>query len=268
MMSSDNSAGPAPLPSLPIINLEPPPRSDRQKYGSFFLAAVGGLVLVVSLVGWFGYRAWSLRDVWARVYVLHDRSRPDDDRIRAAFALARDPRFEQRQRWETSLRLGLPDLARCLLAEGVGPELVADDPQAFVSAVARSPEWPGWLRLALTRPLALASTEGHTLSRERLRDLCWLEDPVIRLWALYTLAVQPRPDPQTAVEIEKVAHDESAPEHELAGMLLEATRGRESERPTILARAAEWNRLHHPDTRRVWTGWRIVDGRLERTSAG
>jgi hypothetical protein len=268
MMSSDNASGKPSLPSLPIVSPDPPKRSEHQKYGSLYVAGLAGLVIVTLLVGWFGYRAWSLRDVWAKVYILHDTARTEDERIQAAFELARDPRFEQRQRWETSLRLGLPDLARYLLAEGVGSELVAEDPQAFVSAVARSQDWPDWLRLALTRPLAVASTEGHTISRERLGELCRLGDPVIRLWALFALAVQPRPDPQTMVEIEQVSHDAAAPEHELAGMLLEAIRGRQGDRLTILARAADWNREHHPETLRLWRGWRLVEGRLEHTSDG
>ena len=112
---------------------------------------------------------------------------------------------EQRQLWDLSLRRGLPELARAILAEGIGDDLVAEDPQGYVTAVARSPDWPDWLRLALARPMAYAATRGHAISRERLGELCRLNDPVLRLWALYTLAVQPRPDPQTVVEIERVA---------------------------------------------------------------
>lgn len=263
MMTRADGSGPSPFPSLPIVTPDPPARTDREKYGWLLRAAVIGLVVVVALVAWTGYRVWAMRDVWAQVYVLHDRDRSDDDRIRAAFALARDPRVEPRQRWEMALRLGLPELARCLLADGVGVELVAEDPQAYASAVARSPDWPGWLRLALTQPLALAASQGHTLSRERLGDLCRLGDPIVRLWALYTLAVQPRPDPETMREIERVSR-EATPEHELAAILLEAIPDSQPRRQEVLGRAVEWGRRNHPDTKRVWSGWRIEGDRLIR----
>ncbi|MFO0890394.1 MAG: hypothetical protein U0790_14780 [Isosphaeraceae bacterium] len=256
-----------PFPSLPILSPDSPRRSESEKYGLLFQAGIAGLVVVVLLVGWFAYRAWAMRDVWANVYLLHDRTRGEDERIRAAYALSRDPRVEQRQRWEMSLRLGLPELARCVLAEGVGPDLVARDPQAYVSAVARSADWPGWLRLALARPLAYASGEGHAISRERLAELCRLGDPILRLWALYALALQPRPDPQTVVEIERVA-GEPAPEHELAAILLATIRGPESGRTTGLAEATRWDREHHPETRKVWQGWRLSGGQLLRAGGG
>ena len=195
---------PSKLPSLPIINPDLPARSTREKYGSLFTLGIAGLVVLVVLVGWFGYRAWAMRDVWAGIYVLHDRKEPEEKRLQAAYRLSRDARMEQSQLWELSLRRGLPDLARLVLAEGIGDDLVAEDPQGYVSAVARSPDWPGWLRLALARPMAYAATRGHAISRERLGELCRLDDPVLRLWALYTLAVQSRPDPQTVVEIEQV----------------------------------------------------------------
>ncbi len=163
--------------------------------------------------------------------------------------------------WDLSLRRGLPELARDILAEGIGAELVAEDPQGYVSAVARSPDWPAWLRLALARPLAYAATRGHAISRERLGELCRLADPVLRLWALYALAVQTRPDPQTVVEIEHVARS-SAPEHELADSFLAAVRTDEAHRLEILDRATLWNREHHSATPRLWQGWAISEGTL------
>ena len=84
---------------------------------------------------------------------------------------------------------------------------MAEDPQGYVSAVALSPDWPAWLRLVLTRPMAYAATAGHTISRETLAELCRKDDPIIRLWALYALAVQLKPDPQTVVMIEKASKD-------------------------------------------------------------
>ena len=37
---------------------------------------------------------------------------PTDRRIQAAFSLGHDPRVEQRQLWDLSLRRGIPELAR------------------------------------------------------------------------------------------------------------------------------------------------------------
>ncbi len=259
-----NSSEPrrSPFPSLPIINNpQAPPRSQREKYGTLFYLGILGLTVLVAVVGWFGYSVWSLRDVWAKIYILSDVREPAVRRIQAAFSLGHDPRVEQRQLWDLSLRRELPDLARAILAEGIGSELVAENPQGYVTAVARSPDWPGWLRLSLTRPMAYAATRGHAISRERLGELCRLGDPIVRIWALYALAVQTRPDPQTAVEIERVA-ESSAPEHELAGLFLAAIRTDEAHRLEILDRATLWNRSHHPATARLWQDWAVRDGTL------
>ena len=72
----------------------PPTRSaaaDREKYGALFYLGVGGLVVIVALVGWFAWQAWSLRDVWTNVYILHDARRSEPDRVQAAYALAQRP---------------------------------------------------------------------------------------------------------------------------------------------------------------------------------
>ncbi len=260
-MNSSESNQPS-FPSLPILNNPPaPPRSQREKYGTLFYLGILGLMVLVSLVGWFGYRVWSLRDVWARIYVLSDDRQPEARRIQAAYNLGHDRRVEQRQLWDLSLRRGIPDLARFLLAEGIGGELVAEDPQGYVTAVARSSGWPNWLRLALARPLAYAATRGHAISRERLAELCRLDDPVLRLWALYALAVLPRPDPQTTAELEKVAQSAES-NHELAELLLAAIPRNEAERLEVLQRATLWNREHHPPTARLWQGWTERDGAL------
>lgn len=264
-MNSDNT-GPSGFPSLPIINAPTPRRTEREKYGSWFYLGIAGLLVVAALVGWFGHGVWTMRDVWARVYVLHDAKAPEEARLRAAFALSHDPRVEQRQLWEMSLRRGLPELARYILAEGVTAELVAEDPKGYVSAVALSPDWPKWLRLVLTRPMAYAATAGHTISRETLAELCRqrpTDDPATRLWALYTLAVQHNADPQTVVMLEK-ASGEGGPLKELADLFLSALHADEADRPRILDRATEWNRLRHPDVSRLWRGWAVRDGSLVR----
>jgi hypothetical protein len=263
-MINSSGAEPSRFPSLPIISPDVPRRTQREKYGSMLYLGLAGLAVILALVGWFGYRFWTMRDVWAHVYVLHDAKASEEARLRAAFALSRDSRVEQRQLWEMSLRRNLPDLARYIMAEGIGTELVAEDPQGYVSAVALSPDWPSWLRLVLTRPMAYAATAGHTISRETLSELCRQDDKITRLWALYALAVQSNPDPQTVVMLEK-ASAEGGPLKDLADLFLSALRAHESQRPAILDRATAWNRVHHPEAVRVWQGWAIRDGNLVRS---
>src|SRR5262249_43027053 len=67
-------------PALPIVTPaererdQARRRSGREKYGGLFYLGLAGLLVVVSLVGWFASNAWSLRAVWFNVYVLHDQS--------------------------------------------------------------------------------------------------------------------------------------------------------------------------------------------------
>ena len=186
------------FPSLPIVTPDPLPRSPSQKYGSFLYLGVLGLVVVVSLVGWFALNVWSLRGVWTNIYVLHDGHRAEADRIRAAYALSRDPRTGQRSFWEMSLRKPLPGLARYLLAEALTARIVADDPRAYGAAVAKSAGWPDWLRLLLTRPLAYAAARGDDVPHEALGELSRNSDPAVALWADYALAASRQGDPEAA----------------------------------------------------------------------
>jgi hypothetical protein len=266
MMMNSTNPNPSSLPSLPIVTPDLPRRSQSDKYGSLFYLGISGLIVVITFVGWFGYRTWMLRDVWANVYVLHDAREPEASRIQAAFHLSRDPRVEQGQLWEMSLRRGLPELARYILAEGIGSKLVAEDPTGYTTAVVMSPDWPAWLRLVLLRPLAYAATAGHTISREKLGELCRRDDPIVRLWALYALAVQNQSDPQTVVEIEHVAQADG-PNRELAQTLLSAIHSEEAQRFALLDQATAWNRTHHPDASRLWDGWIIRDQRPAKAEA-
>jgi hypothetical protein len=266
LMMNNSGTEPSRFPSLPIVSPDVPRRTQREKYGATLYLGLAGLLIILALVGWFGYRFWTMRDVWARVYVLHDAKASEEARLQAAFALSRDPRVEPRQLWEMSLRRNLPDLARYILADGIGTALVAEDAQGYVSAVALSPDWPSWLRLVLARPMAYAATAGHTISRETLSELCRQDDKITRLWALYALAVQSNPDPQTVVMLEK-ASSEGGPLKELADLFLSALRADESRRPEILDRATAWNRAHHPEAARVWQGWAVQGGKLVRVPA-
>jgi len=261
---STNGA-PRPLPSLPIVTIDPPPRSQGEKYGAILYLGLGGLAVVLALVGWFGYRVWTMRDVWRNVYVLNDREQPEEARIQAAIELRRDPRFEPWQLWELSLHRELPELARYLLAEGVGPDLVAADPLGYASAVARSEDWPDWLRIVLARPLAYASAEGHALSRERLAELCRLGDPQLRLWALFALASQARPDAGPRSEIDQIAA-EPGPERDLAQLFAKALQADGPGRIAALDEATAWTRAHHAAVNRLWDGWALQGDRIERAT--
>ena len=85
---------------------------------------------------------------------------------------------------------------------------------------------------------------GAAVPYELLGELCRQDDPVIRLWARYAIAVESRPDPQTVVEIEKVAQAEG-PNRELAQLLLSAVSADEARRLAILDQATLWLRNHH-----------------------
>ena len=175
------------FPKLPILSPAEIRRlrvsaSARSTAGSS-IVGIAGLVLLCLMVGWFAYGFWSLRDVWADVYVLHDPKRSEADRVQAAFRLSRDPRVNDGQRMEICLRRDLPDLARYLLAEAVSTDAVASDPRSFSLAVARSPDWPDWLRLLLARRLAYGAARGYAIPREALDELAGHSDPMIGLWA-------------------------------------------------------------------------------------
>ena len=135
-------------------------RSQREKYGGLFYLGIGGVLLLIVLVGWFGHGLWSNRDIWADVYTLNEAKRPESERLDAALRLARNPRLDDGPRMEMALQKGLPELARYLLAESVSTEPVAHDPRAYALSVSRSQGWPDWLRLLLARAAGLRRGPG------------------------------------------------------------------------------------------------------------
>jgi len=252
------------FPSLPIVTPDPPERRpERAKYGGLFYFGIAGLVAVISLVVWFGYGVWSLRDVWARIYVLHDAGRSETERVRAAFALSRDPRVSEDQRWEMSLRRPLPTTARYILAESLKSELAARDPSAYANAVGKSPDWPDWLRLVLARPLAYAAIQGTTFPREPVQALAAHADPAIGLWATFVLASS-RPADGTAVQKLKQSCETAGPNQELACLLWQAHKltGRPAEQAKALDQATVWLRSYHPAVEPLWKDWRVERGQL------
>jgi hypothetical protein len=253
------------FPVLPIVTPDgaAPRRSGRDKYGGLFYLGAIGLVVVCGLVGWFAWSAWSLRNVWGNIYVLHDQTRPATERVQAAYALSRDPRLNARQRWDICLRRPLPPLARYLLAESLDAEAATADPRGYALTVARSPDWPVWLRLLLTRPLSYAAARGDAVAVEPVRELRdRAEDPATRLWADFALAATSPADPGAAADLGRVAMSDE-PDRPLAGMLLEALHARGDERRNRLDAATVWLRTHHPAAVEVWAGWRVEGRRLE-----
>ena len=165
-----------------------------------------------------------------------------------------------------ALQKGLPELARYLLAESISTEPVARDPRAFALTVSRSPGWPDWLRLLLARRLAYGAGRGYAIPREALDELKRHSDPMIGLWATYSLAVLPRtgPDPALTAELEQTARAEG-PTGELAGRLLDALRtGEEREREHRLDEATEWLRRHHHEAAEIWRGREVRDRSVVR----
>jgi hypothetical protein len=250
------------FPTLPIVTPDPPRLSTREKYGGLFALGVIGLPVVMCLVAWFAWGAWSLRDVWANIYVLHDRDRPDAERIRAAYALSRDPRVNQRQCWDICLRKPLPDLARYVLAEALTGEAASADPRNYALTVARSPGWPPWLRLLLTRPLAYAAAQGVPIPDGPLRELReWSVDPAIGLWADFALAASRSRDLEAEAALREASRRDG-PDRALAESLLDALRVEGEARLRRLDEATRLLRTDHPATARVWQGWRVEGDRL------
>jgi hypothetical protein len=257
--------GPFPFPKLPILSqaeIPPPPRlSQREKYGGLFYVGIAGLVLLCLMVGWFAYGFWSLRDVWEDVYVLHNPKRSELDRIQAAFRLSHDPRVNDGQRMEICLRRDVPDLARYLLAEAISTDAVASDPRSFSLAVARSSDWPDWLRLLLARRLLYGAVRRYAIPPEALDELAGHSDPMIGVWAKSTLALlEARSDPAAALE---QSSQVPGPTGELSARLLTAIQSPAAERERRLDEVTVWMRTNHPQATKIWHGWHEVDGRLD-----
>jgi hypothetical protein len=247
------------FPELPIVNPSVPERrGEAARYGGLFYLGIGGLAVLVILIGWFAHGVWSNRDVWADVYVMHDAHRPEQDRLAAAFRLARGGRVAGDQLMQMSLNRDLPDRARYLLAEAVGTALVARDPRSYALAVARSPGWPDWLRLLLSRPLAYGAGHGYAIPPAALYELAGHADPMIGLWASYALAARPGDDSHRRSALEKESHSGSV-NGELAALLLAALDATEPDRSVLLDRASIWLRHHHPQAALIWKGWEFGD---------
>ncbi|HEX8204405.1 MAG TPA: hypothetical protein VF590_28255 [Isosphaeraceae bacterium] len=252
---------------LPIIRVDETRKTQAEKYGGLYYLGIAGLFVLVGLIGWFAYGVWSLRDVGQRIYVLHDPSRPEAERIQAAFALSRDPRVTQRQLWDICAReRGLPPLARYLIAEALTAEAAATDPRGFALAIARSEGWPNWLRLLLLRPLAYRAAAGGAIAPEPLAELRRHPDPMIDLWAAFTQAAALLDEDSARRDLEQAAGAEG-PLGEQARSLLAALEARGDERTRDLDRASHRLRRGHPEAARLWDGWGVQGDHLAHPPA-
>jgi hypothetical protein len=253
------------FPILPIVTPDPPKRAASERYGALFYLGITGLVILVGLVGWFGWGVWTHRSVWTNVYVLHDSSRPEAERNQAAYALSRNPQVNARQLWDMALLRNLPPLARYVIAESLPAETAEADPRGYVLAVARSEDWPGWLRALLARPIAYAAAEGHRFPREPLIELARNPDPGVALWAEVALARGGDQEADTRLRHAGASGGAFEPLARQLVNALDATT--QADRIKSLDDATRWLRDHHPDAVEVWKGWQVGEGRIVPASA-
>lgn len=244
-------------PFLPIVAPDLPRKSTVEKYGSLFYAAIFGLLVCFGLVGVFAIRAWSMRDIWAAVYIVNDPRRPEADRLKAAASLSVDPRVTDRQKWDLATSRTPPPLARYVLAETLTSEAATADPRGYARSVARSDGLPPFLLPLLARPLALAAADGAKLDRESLREVEAHPDPAVALWATYAVAVE-GPQDEAQAALGRLAREAAGagPYHVFAGILQDSARNQPPLRQEILDSATWWLRSHHPDAIKVWAGRR------------
>ncbi len=228
------------FPKLPIVSpADLPPLSQREKYGGLFYVGIGGLVLLVAMLGYFAYAAWSLRDVWSDVYKLNDPHRPEPERLAAANRLAQSARLGDAQKLALALDRNLPDRARLALAEGVSAELAAGDPRGFSLAVARSPGWPSWLRLTLELNLARGVIRGYAIPPLALEELSHSEDPMIAAVAFFarTVARPEDADARKALELQAAGQGPAA---EITRRLLEVLHAPAPRREAMIDEIGRW----------------------------
>ncbi|HEV3120246.1 MAG TPA: hypothetical protein VGY53_00015 [Isosphaeraceae bacterium] len=257
----------APRSDLPIIQLDPQPRSRRDRYGALLYLGAGGLVVLVCLLGWFGWNLWTLRGFFSNLYQLHNSAVAEPIRIQAAYAIAHDSRVPQQQYWNDCLDKSLPRLARYILAESLTADAMASDPKTYADKVAYSEGWPDWLRYLLVRPLAYGAEVGITFPEKPLRALTQHADPAVRLWSNYVLAASVG----DTDAIRALANEASGkgPFQRLASDLQSALKAKDAERTYWLDLATRWLRIHHPQAMTLWKGWEEQGGHLvQKAEAG
>ena len=152
------------------------------------------------------------------------------------------------------LERDVPDLAQ-LPAGGIdfaGPDRAATR-GGYALTVARSPDWPDWLRLLLARRLTYGVARGYAIPREALDELAGHADPMIGLWAKCGLALDRGPRKPRSRHLSWPRAGRRA-----RGTGDAITRHRSPRR----GRAREawdevtlWMRNHHPGAAKIWGGW-------------
>jgi hypothetical protein len=210
------------LPNLPILNQPPASsRTQAEKYGAAFYLGITGLLVLLAVIGWFVWNAWTLREVWSRIYVLNDPRQSLPNRLAAARALIADPRVSPQQRLDLCLSRTPPAAARFELAMSLDDRVVERDAGAYTRMVAHSAGWPAWLRRALVRPLAYGAGRSR-LPREDVASLAKTDDALTRLWALCALAIAfEDEDAHRALQLATMRREA---EHEVAVRLEKAAR--------------------------------------------
>jgi hypothetical protein len=252
-----------PFPELPIVTPDPPRATLREKYGGLYYLGVGGLVFATFLVLTFVVGVWITRELWLGVLVLHDTTKPEAERIQAAWTVAHHEATNDRQRIDIALRKELPDLARYIVAEAMTSESIQADPKAYAVMVANSEGWPPWLRLALIQPMAYGVGEGYRIAWEPLDKLRANPDPSTSLWATYTRAVM-GPGDAPARDVLVQAAQKDGPARDLARLLEAAAASEGDARVARLDEATRWLRTHQPEVAPLWKGWEVVEGKLAR----
>ncbi len=254
------------FPDLPIVTPDPPRATAAEKYGALYYLGIGGLIFSVLLVGSFAYGLWATRELWQAIHRLNNPKQDEASRIRAAWVVAHHRASNDRQKIDTALLKGLPDLARYIVAEGMTSDSIRADPKGYALMVDKSEGWPAWLRLALLRPMAYAVGEGYRIAWEPLDDLRQHPDAGIALWALYTRAAMEPGQPDLVVLLQNEANRPGA-FRALAGLLAEAAKLDGDARVRKLDEATAWLRSDHPVVAPLWRGWTVRDGRIEATPA-
>ncbi len=239
------------FPTLPIVTPNPPRKTTAEKYGAMLPIGISGLVILVGMIGWFSWQLVAMRGVWHSIYVLHDANRPEPERIAAAVALSRDPRVNQRQRFEMVERQkGLPPRARYVLAESLTAEAAQNDPRAYALAIARSRGWPDWLRVLLARPIAYAAVSGTQFPTVALVELGQTGDDCLGAWVAFARVAGG--DPSGEAILTRLAAKPGNAAANQARRLLDALHQQGGDRLRRLDEATTRLRVDQPGAAEVW----------------